>query len=52
MNPALTETLPAFQTACGITDIIAHLYERYLTNTEEVEVTGPPDRRADADHDP
>ena len=39
MNPALTETLPAFQTACGITDIMAHLYERYLTNTEEVEVT-------------
>ena len=39
MNPALTQTLPAFQTACGITDIIAHLYERYLTNTEEVEVT-------------
>lgn len=39
MNPALTQTLPAYQTACGITDIIAHLYERYLTNTEEVEVT-------------
>lgn len=39
MNPALTQTLPAFQTACGITDILAHLYERYLTNTEEVETT-------------
>ena len=39
LNPALTQTLPAFQTACGITDIIAHLYERYLTNTEYVEVT-------------
>ena len=39
LNPALTQTLPAYQTACGITDIIAHLYERYLTNTEEVEVT-------------
>lgn len=39
MNPSLTQTLPAFQTACGITDILAHLYERYLTNTEEVEVT-------------
>ena len=39
MNPALTQTLPAYQTACGITDIMAHLYERYLTNTEEVEVT-------------
>ena len=39
LNPALTQTLPPYQTACGITDIIAHLYERYLTNTTEVEVT-------------
>ena len=39
LNPALTQTLPAYQSACGITDIIAHLYERYLTNTKEVEVT-------------
>ena len=39
LNPALTQTLPAFQSAAGITDIMAHLYERYLTNTEEVEVT-------------
>ena len=39
LNPELTTTLPAFQTACGITDIMAHLYERYLTNTRDVEVT-------------
>ena len=39
LNPALTQTLPAYQTACGITDIMAHLYERYMTNTTEVEVT-------------
>lgn len=39
LNPALTQTLPAFQTACGITDIMAHLFERYFTTTEEVEVT-------------
>jgi len=39
LNPALTQTLPAYQTACGITDIVAHLYERYLTNTKDVEVT-------------
>lgn len=39
LNPELTETLPPYQTACGITDIIAHLYERYLTNTKDVEVT-------------
>lgn len=39
LNPALTETLPPFQTAAGITDIMAHLFERYFTNTKEVEVT-------------
>ena len=39
MNPELTETLPPYQTACGITDIMAHLYERYLTNSRDVEVT-------------
>lgn len=39
LNPALTQTLPPFQTACGITDIMAHLFERYFTNTQEVEVT-------------
>ncbi len=39
LNPALTQTLPAYQTAAGITDIMAHLHERYLTNTKEVEVT-------------
>ena len=39
LNPVLLQTLPAYQTACGITDIMAHLYERYLTNTTEVEVT-------------
>ena len=39
LNPALTQTLPPFQTASGITDIMAHLYERYLTNSTEVEVT-------------
>ncbi|MBQ7582917.1 MAG: iron-containing alcohol dehydrogenase [Lachnospiraceae bacterium] len=39
LNPALTQTLPPHQTAAGITDIMAHLYERYLTNSSEVEVT-------------
>ena len=39
MNPALTQTLPAYQTACGITDIMAHVFERYFTNTKEVEIT-------------
>lgn len=39
LDPELTETLPPFQTAAGITDILAHLHERYLTNTKDVEVT-------------
>lgn len=39
LNPALTETLPAYQTACGATDIMAHVFERYFTNTTEVEIT-------------
>lgn len=39
LNPELTQTLPAFQTAAGVTDIMAHLFERYFTTTKEVEVT-------------
>ena len=39
LNPELTTTLPAYQTACGITDIMAHLMERYLTNTKDVVTT-------------
>lgn len=39
LNPELTQTLPPFQTAAGITDIMAHLFERYFTNTQEVETT-------------
>ena len=39
LDPALTETLPSYQTACGATDIMAHVFERYFTNTKEVEIT-------------
>lgn len=39
LNPALTCTLPAYQTACGAADIMAHVFERYFTNTSEVEIT-------------
>ncbi|HCW52284.1 MAG TPA: NADH-dependent alcohol dehydrogenase [Clostridium sp.] len=39
LNPELTCTLPAYQTACGATDIMAHIFERYFTNTREVETT-------------
>ena len=39
LDPALTQTLPPYQTACGATDIMAHVFERYFTNTREVEIT-------------
>lgn len=39
LNPQLTTTLPLYQTACGATDIIAHVFERYFTNTKEVETS-------------
>jgi hypothetical protein len=39
LNPELTQTLPAYQTAAGSTDIIVHILERYFSNTREVEVT-------------
>ncbi|MBO6257912.1 MAG: iron-containing alcohol dehydrogenase [Succinivibrio sp.] len=39
MNPELTFTLPAYQTACGIVDMMAHIMERYFTNTTGVSVT-------------
>lgn len=39
MNPELTYTLPPFQTACGVADIMAHTFERYLTNTPGVDFT-------------
>ena len=45
MNPELTYTLPAYQTACGIVDIMMHTLERYLTLPGEVELT---DRIAEA----
>lgn len=39
MNPELTFTLPAYQTACGIADMMAHIMERYFSNTPGVEVS-------------
>lgn len=39
LNPELTQTLPPYQTAAGATDIMAHVLERYFTNTKEVEIT-------------
>ena len=39
LNPELTCTLPNYQTACGATDMMAHVMERYFTNTNDVEIT-------------
>jgi len=39
LDPELTFTLPPYQTASGIADMMAHIMERYFTNTEEVETT-------------
>ncbi|HHU49160.1 MAG: iron-containing alcohol dehydrogenase [Caldicoprobacterales bacterium] len=39
MNPELTFTLPPYQTACGAADIMAHIMERYFTNTPDVDFT-------------
>lgn len=33
MDPELTMSLPWFQTACGIVDMMAHIYERYFSPT-------------------
>jgi alcohol dehydrogenase YqhD (iron-dependent ADH family) len=39
MNPELTFSLPPFQTACGIADMMAHVMERYFSNTPGVDLT-------------
>lgn len=39
LNPEQAFTLPKFQVACGITDIMAHLMERYFTNVPHVAFT-------------
>lgn len=39
MNPELMFTLPAYQTACGCTDILMHTMERYFTNGGNMQIT-------------
>jgi len=39
INPELSYSLPPFQVACGASDILSHILERYLTRTTEVELT-------------
>lgn len=39
MNPELAATLPAYQVACGITDIMMHTMERYFISGIRCEMT-------------
>lgn len=39
MNPVRTFTLPAYQTACGVTDIMMHTMERYFSNEDDMVLT-------------
>ena len=39
MNPELTYTLPAYQTSCGVTDILMHTMERYFVKEETMDMT-------------
>ena len=39
LDPRLTYSLPAYQTACGAVDMLAHICERYFTNTADVQLT-------------
>ena len=39
LNPTLAFSLSKYQAACGATDIMAHLMERYFTNVQNVELT-------------
>ena len=38
MNPELAMTLPPYQIASGATDILAHIMERYFTDTPDVDI--------------
>ena len=39
VNPEMTFTLSAYQTACGIVDMMSHIMERYFSPTSRVEVS-------------
>ena len=39
MNPERTFTLPPYQTAAGVTDMMMHIFERYFTNDDDMELT-------------
>lgn len=39
MNPKRTFTLPAWQTACGATDMMMHTMERYFSKDDDMDIT-------------
>ncbi|MBD5560602.1 MAG: iron-containing alcohol dehydrogenase [Clostridia bacterium] len=39
LNPEVTYSLPAFNTACGIADASCHVLEKYFTNTTDADIT-------------
>jgi len=45
LNPEYTYTIPPYQVACGCSDIMAHMFERYFTLEKNVDVT---DRQLEA----
>lgn len=38
IDPSLFETIPKFQIAAGIADMMSHIFERYFSNTEHTEL--------------
>ncbi|MEN6339688.1 MAG: iron-containing alcohol dehydrogenase [Clostridiaceae bacterium] len=38
IDPTLFTTIPKFQIACGVADMMSHIFERYFTNTEHTEL--------------
>jgi alcohol dehydrogenase YqhD (iron-dependent ADH family) len=39
LNPELTYSLPPYQTACGVVDMLTHIMERYFTRETHVELS-------------
>ena len=39
MNPCRTMTLPPYQTAAGVTDMMMHIFERYFTKDDDMDLT-------------
>ena len=38
IDPTLFATIPKFQIACGVADMMSHIFERYFSNTEHTEI--------------